>query len=107
MAESSELDLNSFADFSHRVPGSPCGHRIAGLALRLGVVKTGLSKTSVFPKAGLGQFSWPSNKAYSEQGRNGPIRFYPKDRSRRSPQQRVNNKTSFEYMAVFLKGGCG
>lgn len=76
-AESFELDLYSFADFLERVPQFPCGHHIAGLALRLGVVRTGLSKSSVFPKAGLGQFSWPSNKAYSEQGRNGPIRYIP------------------------------
>lgn len=77
MAESFELDFYSFADFSDRVPGFPCGHHIAGLALRLGVVRTGLSKTSVLPKAGLGHFGWPSNKADSEQGRNGPIRFFP------------------------------
>lgn len=77
MAESFELDLYSFADFSDRVPGSPCGHHIAGLALRLGVVRTGFSKISLFPMAGLGQFSWPSNKAFSEQGRNGPVRFFP------------------------------
>ena len=61
-AASFELDLCSFADFSDRVPGSPCGHRIAGHALRLGVVRTGLSEISLFPKAGLGQFSWPSNR---------------------------------------------
>lgn len=82
MAESFELDLYSFAGFSDRVPGSPCGHHIAGLALRLGVVRTGLSEISVFPKAGLGQFSWPSNRAYSEQRRNGLIRFFPEAWSR-------------------------
>lgn len=77
MAASFELDLSSFADFLSRVSGDPCGHHVAGFALRLGVVRTGLSKISVFPKASLGQFSWPSNKAHSEQSRNGPIRFFP------------------------------
>lgn len=72
-AESFELELCSFAHFSDRVPGSPFGHHSAGLALRPGVVRTRLSKTPVFPKAGPRQFSWPSNKAFSEQGRNRPI----------------------------------
>lgn len=31
----------------------------------------------VFPKAGLGQFSWSSNTAFSEQGRNRLIRIFP------------------------------
>lgn len=48
MAECFELDLYSFADFSERVPRFPCGHYIAGLPLRLGVVRTGLSKKSQF-----------------------------------------------------------
>lgn len=48
MAESFDLDLYSFADFSERVPRSPCGHHIAGLPSRLGVVRTGLSKKSQF-----------------------------------------------------------
>lgn len=103
-AESFELDLYSFADFLERVPQFPCGHHIAGLALRLGVVRTGLSKSSVFPKAGLGQFSWPSNKAYSEQGRNGPIRYIPlrDGPSDCSPWWQVNNETSFVHSAVFF-----
>lgn len=58
MAEFFELDLYSFADFSEKVPRFPCGHHIAGLPLRLGVVRTGLSKKiSVFPMAGLGQLA--------------------------------------------------
>lgn len=43
-----KLDLCSSADFSDREPGSPRGHHFAGLALRLGVVKTGLSKKAQF-----------------------------------------------------------
>lgn len=69
-ARSFGLKLYSFAPSSYKatdwlLPLGPCGTAVAP---RLGVQRTGLSKTSVFPKAGLGQFSWSSNTVFSEQG---------------------------------------
>lgn len=71
--------LCSSADFSDKVPKSTCGHHFTALCFKAGRVRTGLSKTRRFsPKASPGQLSWPSNKAYSKQGRKHPIRFSPR-----------------------------
>lgn len=78
-AQSFELKLYSFAHSSDRAADwlLPLGPHGTAVAPRLGVARTGLSKTSVFPKAGLGQFSWSSNTVFSEQRRNRLIRIFP------------------------------
>lgn len=78
-AQSFELKLHSFAHSSDRATDwlLPLGLHGTAAALRLGVERTGLWKTSVFPKAGLRQFSRSSNTVFSEQGRNRLIRIFP------------------------------
>lgn len=102
-ARSFGLKLYSFAHSSDKATDwlLPLGPHGTAVAPRLGVERTGLSKTSVFPKAGLGQFSWSSNTVFSEQGRNRLIRIFPRGLvPLMFSMMASQNKAQFWYSAV-------